>query len=261
MVLPESPAVRKLSAETRACAAADARSEGIVLSAILAARQGPQQELAGFRFAPAAAAEIFGLYEMEVVRLLATHGWRAFEQPRSAALAHEVGHAMVAHHDGATVRKLVITRRDELPAAFEVWVGRCDIAGPRFEIGPDASPEFVLTQICKVAAGCISEKALDPSGVREASSLDEVTVSQLLANNLSLLREFRHRTPQEIWAVCWRRTAHVIKQNEDVARELIAKLSLTGSIRGTPLNKSLAKVRQVPGASVGDLERFLAGVA
>ena len=126
------------------------------------------------------------------------------------------------------------------------------IAGPRSKIGPDASPEFVLTQICKVIAGCLGEEVLDPSGVREASSLDEVLISQLLANTLSSLPELERRDPKEIWNACWARTAHVIQRNEDVARELIAKLSKTESIRGAPLMESLAKVRQVLGASIGD---------
>ena len=53
------------------------------------------------------------------------------------------------------------------------------------------------------------------------------------------------------------RPQYVIRHNEGPSRELIAKLSLTKSIRGTPLAQSLAKVQQLPGASVGDLERFL----
>jgi hypothetical protein len=133
----------------------------------------------------------------------------------------------------------------------------CDISGGGFNIGPDTSIEVVLTQICKIISGCVGEFVLDPDGVREASSLDEVVISQVMANNLTL--KIKHRNGREIWDACWRRTAHVIKKNETEARELLTKLAKTETLRRTPLAQSLAKVRQVPGASVGDL--FLAGGA
>lgn len=60
---------------------------------------------------------------------------------------------------------------------------------------------------------------------------------------------------------CWARTAQRIPHNEEVARELSPKLSKSESVRGTLREQRIATVRQVPGAWVGDLKRFLAGAA
>lgn len=55
------------------------------------------------------------------------HGLAAFTMPRNAALAHEAGHAVVAAHEGMTIRQVTVFSRSM--AGVEAWGGECTEAG------------------------------------------------------------------------------------------------------------------------------------
>jgi hypothetical protein len=68
-------------------------------------------KIAGFRFDPQTTESIWWCIEREAVRLVGEQGLHAFEMPRSSAVAHETGHAIVAVHDGVALSYVEITRR------------------------------------------------------------------------------------------------------------------------------------------------------
>jgi hypothetical protein len=209
------------------------------------------RKLAGYTFYPDSWDSVYAGFQLEIARVHATHGDRAFECPRSAVLAHEASHAIVAPHDGDKVKNIRIWNHQTFGRTY--WVGETVRKGKRFAIAAATPPSFVLTQVCFLIAGIVGEAVLDPAEYREGSSVDEVVVAQLLIANLTTLDDFKHVDPVQWWQACWRRTSSVIIHNEVAARDLITKLSKTKTIRGTPLESALSTVRQLPDGGVESL--------
>ena len=66
------------------------------------------------------------------------HGLSAFMMPRNAALAHKARHAVVATHEGGTIRGVTIFSRSM--CAIELWGGQCMDAA-KLDDHPERSDE------------------------------------------------------------------------------------------------------------------------
>ena len=191
-------------------------------------------KIAGFRFDPQTTESIWRCIEREAVRLVGEQGLHAFEMPRSSAVAHETGHAIVAVHDGVALSYVEITRRviEGRPA----WGGFTQWAQPYppelMLVHPAKDrPRNILLRICSLIAGVVGEEVIDPAGCRDGSSIDEVVVSQVLAEGLAQRDDLNGVEPKQIWNACWRRTAAIIHGNEKAARIVAAKLDMYGIVR------------------------------
>jgi hypothetical protein len=179
----------------------------------------------------------------EARRLLATEGLRSFEMPRSAAIAHEAGHAIVGRHQGLTIVRVEVFKRSGPQG--EVWGGATNENAP-WRIDTTTPTAGVLARVRYMVAGIAGEPILDPDGYRRGSSLDEIVLSQMI-----YVRVMQERSsefvgvdhPHEIWSGCWWQTCVILKHNEDIARDLMRKLARTGCLRGKPLAASLRQVR------------------
>jgi hypothetical protein len=201
--------------------------------------------VAGFHFDPETTNALWETIGKQINKLLAEQGPVAFETPRSSAIAHEVGHCIQAAHDGICVERVRVFTQQAFGQV--AWVGWTDSSDPRCLIGPDTAPELILKRACSLIAGVVAEAVLDRGGYRDGSSLDEVVVAQLLIGQLTLREEYNNIDPPRLWDACWGRTAALLKHNEAPARDLMRKLDLTQTVRGSPLAKVMAQVQHLPG--------------
>jgi hypothetical protein len=178
----------------------------------------------------------------EANRLLACEGLRAFEMPRSSALAHEAGHCIVGAAEGLTIVDVRIFKRDI--GYGPVWCGQTDEVKP-WGFDPTTPTATMLARARYIIAGIAAEKIFDPDGVRAGSSIDEVVLSQLICGGVLTDRrdEFPGvKHPKELWSACWRQTVGILRRNEDAARSLMQKLDRAERLSGKPLAASLRRV-------------------
>jgi hypothetical protein len=202
----------------------------------------PQQStIAGFAFDPQTTQLLWRSIDKEVARLIREQGLRAFEMPRSSAIAHETGHVVVAAHDGVVLAYADISRR--IVERRAAWTGFTKSAQPyQLELmltDPATDPpRNILLRTCNLIAGVVGEQILDPAGYREGSSLDEIIVSQVLAVSLTHRPEYQHVNPKTLWEDSWRRTAMVIHGNQKLACAIMTNLDAFGIVR----RKQIAKL-------------------
>jgi hypothetical protein len=203
-------------------------------------------KIAGFRFDPQTTESIWWCIEREAVRLVGEQGLHAFEMPRSSAVAHETGHAIVAVHDGVALSYVEITRR--VIEGCAAWGGFTQWAQPyppQLMLVHPAPLRNILLRICSLIAGVVGQKVIDPAGCRDGSSIDEVVVSQVLAEGLAQRDDLDGVEPKKIWNACWHRTVAIIHGNEKAARIVAAKLDICGIVRRKQLDKLTSCVRRL----------------
>ena len=192
-------------------------------------------------------AEIARAVLTEFERLMVTEGLPGFEQPRSAAIAHETGHAIVGAAPGDRISRVEVSRNGELERLLGIpaWGGFTYTKGKDGRKGWRADRDTpvveIRARICRLEAGAVGEWVLDRGGYRNGSSLDERIVAQLIAAQLHE-RLGRSGHSKQTWRECWAWTAAVIEDNAEPARELMAKLDLMG-------RHSRQAARRDPGAS------------
>ena len=179
----------------------------------------------------------------EVERLLATEGLRAFEMPRSAALAHETGHAVVGTAVGLEIVSVEVFKRDT--PFGPAWCGETNEAGP-WHFSDTTPVEVILNRICFILGGIVGEVVLDPTECRSGSSLNEVVVGQMICAGLVQNRPDKFSDPEEVWRACLAKTAGIIKRNEAAALGLMRKLDRAEQLRGKPLAASLRRITLRP---------------
>ena len=182
----------------------------------------------------------------EYARLMRQEGARAFEMPRSAACAHESGHAIVDTVLGAHVKCMRIHLCAQLSKlGIAAWGGKtiCH-EDTGWHIGECTPIRDVRHRVYRLIAGAAGEAVLDPGNVRSGSSLDERVVAQLIAQALHE-REGRSGHPSKTWAECWDWVLATIKHNEETGRLLMAKLDAAKRLKGGPLNAILQRVRPI----------------
>jgi hypothetical protein len=117
------------------------------------------------------------LIERQTAQILAEHGARAFESPKTSAAVHEAGHVRLhsLHGDRVTV---VSIRQHEAGG----WLGYTTAPSSAFNCpGNSATTETFLKVSRNLFAGLCAERMFDPD-YREGSSLDEWIMSQLLGD-------------------------------------------------------------------------------
>jgi hypothetical protein len=185
----------------------------------------------------------------EFMRLMESEGVHAFEMPKSAACAHETGHAIVETLLGAHVKSVEIHSCPKLSrlGIEHAWGGLTSCHGnTSWSISEDTPAIEMRHRVYRLVAGFAGEFVLDPGNVRSGSSLDERVVGQLLTTDLHW-RERHDGHPKETWTECWDWVLAAIKQNEDVGRQLVAKLDARKSVSGKPLDAILRRVRPAAG--------------
>ena len=191
-------------------------------------------------FLPAEAhADVSECIANEAQKLLASEGMRAFEMPRSAALAHETGHAIVGAHEGLTVVEIKVFERNA-----GVWCGVVNESSS-WHVDAETPTAAALARARYLIGGIAGEAVLDPDNRRSGSSLDEIVLVQMLLEGIWQQRraEFADiADPADLWQVVWYQTCCIIKFNEKVGHDLMRKLERTGRLRGKPLAASLRRV-------------------
>jgi hypothetical protein len=172
--------------------------------------------------------------------ILETDGPAAFESPRSAAIAHEVGHAIVSIHDDVPVEKIRIWKNRNNEVA---WEGMTSIKAPEFLIGPNTPLIKALSHACFTIAGEVGERVLDPNEYRTGTALDEVLFSQWVAQAVARRAKM---DPATLWQEVRKRSWQIIAHNESAARELISRLDRTETLQRKALTSALEKVEKIP---------------
>lgn len=193
----------------------------------------------GYFVLDGAAAEVARqAYKAQYGFAFAAQGPRAFEDPKSSAVVHEAGHAVVfAHHD-FDVRYAKVWQLRGVQQGH--WVGEVrTIKEYIFDTGPHTSPDDDFRNACIQFAGRCAELLFDRENVRLGSSLDEVVLVQLLAQNISQKSGI---DPSAIMAKITASTHDVLKRNEVVVREVATLIDRKGVAEGEELKSILAKV-------------------
>jgi hypothetical protein len=99
-------------------------------------------------------------------------------------------------------------------------------------------------RVYRLIAGAVGEYVLDPDNVRSGSSLDERVVGQLISMGVHE-GEGRSGHPRETWNECWDWVRDAIKHNEDIGRQLMAKLDAMQCVKGKPLDAIMRRVRPI----------------
>jgi hypothetical protein len=192
------------------------------------------------------AQDILRTIEEKVRELLGTEGMDAFAMPRSAALAHEVGHCIVGAAQGMKIDSVAVFARK---GPFGLAWGGITNEPQGWQFSPAMPTSAVIKRARFILGGLCGELVLDPEGCRSGSSLDELVLSQVCVAGVVQDRpgDFGGRAEEEVWQEVFKQTCWLIKSNEDAARALIRKLDRAGELKGKPLAASLHRVQRVGG--------------
>jgi hypothetical protein len=172
--------------------------------------------------------------------LLKKHGLRAFEMPKRAAAIHEAGHVVINSVLGVRTTNVLIdpiTRGGKL-----FWIGMTNAPKLAFVDTPATPVGFdeILARSRITYAGLAAEMLFAGEDRREGSSLDEIIMSQLLAEHAALLigidapRLWR----EEVAVWC----ANQLHHNRNAHAEIAAALMKRGRLKGKVLRDLCAKV-------------------
>jgi hypothetical protein len=206
----------------------------------------------------------------QIGKHVSQHGIAALAMPRDLAVCHEVGHAVTAAADGVTVARAEVfgktmiqyfgekhgrplTRperrrlaRSGYDLASKHWGGfttwgtspfPTDNAGTYFNPKSGELPAFIH-HIVMLIGGICGELMLYSGTVPEASSLDEIMMSQALCFG----RTGSHEAAESLWNGVWRETCITIKRYEPVARKLIAAFGNKDVVEGPELHTILSDI-------------------
>jgi hypothetical protein len=168
-------------------------------------------------------------------------GIKAFEDPKSAAVVHEAGHAVLCAYSGLEMRFLKVWQCKKGIQRGH-WVGKFQpVEDCSWSTGPDTPPGEDLKNACTQIAGWMAEVLFDHDNLRPGSSLDEVIKARLLSSN------FSHKTgadPKQVLMWICSITCSILKKNESVVREIASILDRDGVIRREALSAILANVER-----------------
>jgi hypothetical protein len=181
--------------------------------------------------------------ELEELTLAACQhqGFRALENPKSSALVHEAGHAVLFAYHGIEMRVVKVWQCKKGIRRGH-WVGRAQAVEYKWCTGLDTSAEADFKHACIEIAGWIAEALFDPANLRSASSLDEVTQARLLSRNIS---QKTGVDPNDVIRAICSETGDILMENENVVREIASILDRKGVIRREALGTILAKVERL----------------
>ena len=179
------------------------------------------------------------------------HGSSAFVAPREAAIVHEVGHTVVATHEGLVIDSVRIFSRSAPPFG-KTWGGWCSEANSKeWTTGPNTSAESDLSRARIIIAGLAAEAmtGMDQPG----SSIEELALSHLIGSNAATkladpkMSAAQYATFAEaLWNdQVWRRTLAILGENQDAFNRLAELLHNRENVRGGKLRAVLAQVRRI----------------
>jgi hypothetical protein len=165
-------------------------------------------------------------------------GPRAFDDPKSSAVVHEAGHAVLyAHHR----IELSSVRVSQFKEGIERghWTGKVKTVDYLWHTGLDTPPQDDFKNACIQLAGWAAEALFDNNNMRLGSSLDEVIHARLLAVNIA---QKTGHDPHQVLIEIFEKTFSILKKNETIVREIAALLDRDGIVRRKALGPILAKV-------------------
>lgn len=180
-----------------------------------------------------------------------SHGVPAFAMSREAAIAHEVGHTIVATAEGQVIQSVCIFFRSMPPPFEKAWGGWCRADGQEWTTGPDSSAEADLSRARIVVAGLAGEAVTGKD--KPGSSLDELVLSQVIAHNAAVkladpslsdaaYDDFTERLWHErVWGV----TIKILLANRGPFQQLAEHLHRKEKIKGDKLQAALAGITRI----------------
>jgi hypothetical protein len=183
--------------------------------------------------APDIAQRMRELLSKQTARILATHGPRAFEMPKTAACVHEAGHAVVATWLGKTVTRVGV---HECPVG---WAGYCHWEGGNWRLEP-SNTAGMIELARSLYAGLAAELMWADEDRREGSSLDELVMSQIAAAEAA--------GSDAGGEALWRTEVHgavvqCLFRNQDTLIGVAEHLLEHNRLKGQPLREALAGVK------------------
>jgi hypothetical protein len=183
-------------------------------------------------------------------KALNSHGLSAFEMSREAAIAHEVGHTIVATAEGQVIQSVCIFFRS-MPLFENVWGGWCEDDGKEWTTGPDSSVESDLSRARIIVAGLAGEAVTGRD--KPGSSLDELALSQVISLNAavkladpSLSDAAYDDFTERLWHErVWNVTIAILLANRGPFQQLAEHLHRTEKIKGGKLRAVLAQIRTI----------------
>ena len=172
--------------------------------------------------------------------LMRKHGPRAFEMPKRAAAIHEAGHTVANAALGVRTTSVLIDPINRGGKFF--WIGYTDAPELAFLDTPSALVSFdrLLNRSRIVYAGLAAELLFAGDDKREGSSIDELMMSQILAEQAaSLVGACAERLWREDVAA-WCNIQ--LYRNRDAHAQIAAALLKRGRLKGKVLRELCAKV-------------------
>jgi len=183
--------------------------------------------------------KLIKLYARKVKKVYAEDGVAGWTVTREAAVAREAAHAVVQTHDGDLITVVSVFSR---PFDGEIAWGGVAKAGRQCD--EMTSPERDLRQARAVIAGEVAKQFCCVK--REASSLDEVMLSRILAKIASCKLDCK-TAGEQLWRnQVWQRVEAILRHNQKVFYELSERLHRDGSVKGDELKRLLSGVGRLP---------------
>jgi hypothetical protein len=194
---------------------------------------------------PEALAHLNSCLESAVSEIFGKRGLRGFQSRRSDAARHEIGHAVVACHDGREIKSIEIF--GDTIEDIEMWGGWIEVeAEPSKQKAPDH--DTILKRVCHIYAGfCAEHYIANPDGTPAAgSSIDEIITAQIITSNLSQGPDFNDFESEWILNACGHRDLEIMLSNADVIEELLTELDKTQKLEGARLKEIMEGIHRAP---------------
>ena len=172
-----------------------------------------------------------------IAKAIAAEGWRALENPRSSAIFHEAGHAVVLAAFGEAVRRCKVWRCKRGIDRGQ-WLG-LTMGGGKWKTDASTSPDEDFRRACCLMAGVLAEGLFDPGNVRRASSLDEIMTAIMVASNIAIKTG---GDPADVMQQVISATTNILKRNADVMLAIAGALDRQKVLRKAKLAPLLARV-------------------
>jgi hypothetical protein len=179
-----------------------------------------------------------------VADLLQKHGLRAFEMPKRAAAIHEAGHVVINAVLGVRTTSVLIDHRHRNGGLY--WIGFTASPETGFVDTPVTPAGFdkLLMRARMIYAGIAAEDLFAGPDRREASSLDEIMMSQIFAERAASLVGVN---PERLWkdeVATWCRVQ--LHRNQSVVAGIASALMETKRLKGKALRHLCHKVKPLP---------------
>jgi hypothetical protein len=197
--------------------------------------------LAGFTmFSPGLGKAVRERFVALAAGLLRKHGPRAFEMPKRAAAIHEAGHVVINSVLGVRTTNVLIdpiTRDGKL-----FWIGITNAPEIAFVDTPATPVGFddILARSRITYAGIAAETLFAGEDRREGSSLDEIVMSQILAEHAASTTGL---SAERLWhdeVAAWCNIQ--LHRNRDAHDKITAALMNRGRLKGKVLRELCAAV-------------------